>query len=392
MATLINYVQNIGHLTFEQQPLNELDIAALTEIVYLPVDDIFYENISITHLSLLYNQIQDKFKDNWILSRKERIQLLETMAQSPRFQAIHCQNFVNEIDENQEKQFSAMTLTYQNDYQFIIYRGTDDTIVGWKEDFNMAVSQKVPAQQSALNYLVNYFNTDYSYHIVSGHSKGGNLALYAATMVETTIQQQINKIYIFDAPGLQDNIVKLSQYQRIKLRTYVYLPQDSLVGILMTKNLPMSIVYSRAIGINQHYMMTWQVNQFTFERKKALSATSQIMKITIQQWLNQLPDEQLERFFNVLFEVFDNSQVSTLNDLSAKFFKNASKLISSIKDMTPEDQQLVQDFINLLSSTYYDNGKKYVNDYFKQSTERLTSATLRRPYIKLIKKEENDEV
>lgn len=388
MSNLIHYVKNIGQLTFEQQPLNELDIAALTEIVYLPIDDIFYDNISLTHLSLLYNQIQDKFKNNWILSRKERITLLETMAAAPRFQHIQCQHYVNDINEQQEKQFSAMTLTYNQQYQFIIYRGTDDTIVGWKEDFNMAVSSKVPAQQHAVDYLTHHFDDNYQQHIISGHSKGGNLALYASTMVKQDIQQKINKIYIFDAPGLQNHIIQLPNYQRIKLKTFVYLPQDALVGILMTKNLPTTIVHSTAIGINQHYMMTWQVNDFAFERKKSLSATSQIMKMTVQQWLEKLPNEQIDRFFNILFEIFDNSQVSTLNDLSDEFFKNVSKIMTSIKDMTPEDQELVQKFINLLSSTYYDNGKKYIAQYIKQSTEIVKSMTLHKSYIKLTKQED----
>ena len=81
------------------------------------------------------------------------LDLLAAVAASPRFRDVRVMGYVDAIDPQAEKQFAAMTFRLTEDLSYVAFRGTDASLVGWKEDFNLAYRCPVPSQTEAARYL-----------------------------------------------------------------------------------------------------------------------------------------------------------------------------------------------------------------------------------------------
>ena len=258
MANIFDYLKDVAHDSFYDLPLNELDVLALTEITYLSFDNL----VSTSPLRLLDLALQVPREPN-MLTSKNRLQLLDELAQHKRFKNCKLSHFINDIDPELQKQFAAMTYRLTLDTYLIVFRGTDDSIIGWKEDFHLTYMKEIPAQKHALRYLKNFF----AHHpkqkvILAGHSKGGNLAIYAASQIEQNLQDQITAVYTFDAPGLHTELTQTEGYQRIMDRTKVFIPQGSIIGRMLEIPAHQIIVQSTALGgIAQHDTFSWQIEK-----------------------------------------------------------------------------------------------------------------------------------
>ena len=202
MANIIDYIKWRGDLTFEQDDFNEIDALILSQISYLNFDELipfndFENDITLSRLCFEFatseNYVQRS--DTGLLINKDTIDLFYYAGNSLRFRDIKVLGYVSVINNDEEEQFSAITYNILNKFHFVAYRGTDDTIVGWKEDFNLAIKDVVPAQIDAVNYLNNVANKTKGTLMLGGHSKGGNLAIYAAAKVSSKINKRIEIIY-----------------------------------------------------------------------------------------------------------------------------------------------------------------------------------------------------
>ena len=219
MANIFDYLKDVTHDSFYDLPLNELDILALTETTYLPFDNL----VSTSPQRLLDLAPQVPREPN-MLTSKNRLQLLDELARHKRFKNCKLSHFINDIDPELQKQFAAMTYRLTLDTYLIVFRGTDDSIIGWKEDFHLTYMKEIPAQKHALCYLENFFvHHPRKKVILAGHSKGGNLAIYAASQIDQSLQEQITAVYTFDAPGLHTELTQTEGYQRIMDRTKVFI-------------------------------------------------------------------------------------------------------------------------------------------------------------------------
>ena len=242
MANIFDYLKDVAHDSFYDLPLNELDILALTEITYLSFDNL----VSTTPLRLLDLAPQVPREPN-MLTSKNRLQLLDELAQHKRFKNCKLSHFINDIDPELQKQFAAMTYRLTLDTYLIVFRGTDDSIIGWKEDFHLTYMKEIPAQKHALRYLKNFFAQHPKQKVIlAGHSKGGNLAIYATSQIEQSLQDQITAVYTFDAPGFHKELTQTEGYQRIMDRTKVFIPQGSIIGMMMEIPNRQIIVHSTA--------------------------------------------------------------------------------------------------------------------------------------------------
>ena len=170
MANIFDYLTDVQYDSFYDLPLNELDVLALTELTYLPFDDLLDQPVN--RLSDVATRVP---RESTMLTNKERLQLLDQLAQHKRFRNCKLSNFINEIDTEQQKQFAAMTYRLNLDTYLIVFRGTDDSIIGWKEDFHMTYMKEIPAQKHALEYLEDFFKQYPKQKVLlAGHSKGGN--------------------------------------------------------------------------------------------------------------------------------------------------------------------------------------------------------------------------
>ncbi|VJY37523.1 lipase [Streptococcus pneumoniae] len=259
MANIFDYLKDVAYDSYYDLPLNELDILTLIEITYLSFD-----NLVSTLPQRLLDLAPQVPRDPTMLTSKNRLQLLDELAQHKRFKNCKLSHFINDIDPELQKQFAAMTYRVSLDTYLIVFRGTDDSIIGWKEDFHLTYMKEIPAQKHALRYLKNFF----AHHpkqkvILAGHSKGGNLAIYAASQIEQSLQNQITAVYTFDAPGLHQELTQTAGYQRIMDRSKIL---DLFGNCKKCYTIFMETVYDKAQKLNsKNFKLLIGVKKETFQ-------------------------------------------------------------------------------------------------------------------------------
>ena len=322
MGNLITYVQQYEAQTFKDKSLTDIDILVLTEIAYLPFDEIvsssFEEKaaISLNQLGKEFEIIKEKeHENNPFMITKERIQLLDVVSKSQRYKDIKVFGFMNDIDDELTKQFAAVCYQWEEESRWIIFRGTDESLTGWKEDFMMTYSDLIPAQTDAIEYLRKQAELFSGSLNISGHSKGGNLSLYASAMQEEDIQHRIKQIYCWDAPGVHRSILNTEGYQRVVSKVKRYIPQDSIVGLMLESQVPYHSIESQGSGISQHSALMWNIEDDHFVELTELTRNSQLTDQTFKQWTEVVSDEELKLFFDTFFELFFEMGVETVNDV-----------------------------------------------------------------------------
>ena len=361
MGNLITYVQQYEAQTFQEKSLTDIDILVLTEIAYLPFDEIvsssFEEKaaISLNQLGKEFETIKEKeHKNNPFMITKERIQLLDVVSKSQRYKDIKVFGFMNDIDDEQTKQFAAVCYQWEEESRWIIFRGTDESLTGWKEDFMMTYSDLIPAQIDAIEYLRKQAELFSGRLNISGHSKGGNLSLYASAMQEEDIQHRIQQIYCWDAPGVHRSILNTEGYQRVVSKAKRYIPQDSIVGLMLESQVPYHIIESQGSGISQHSALMWNIEDDHFVELTELTRNSQLTDQTFKQWTEVVSDEELKLFFDTFFELIFEMGVETVNDVYYNFRMYMRQFFEKAYQMDTEKREILLRVGRLLFQIRYE--------------------------------------
>ena len=361
MGNLITYVQQYEAQTFQEKLVTDIDILVLTEIAYLPFDEIvsssFEEKtaISLNQLGKEFETIKEKeHKNNPFMITKERIQLLDVVSKSQRYKDIKVFGFMNDIDDELTKQFAAVCYQWEEESRWIIFRGTDESLTGWKEDFMMTYSDLIPAQIDAIEYLRKQAELFSGSLNISGHSKGGNLSLYASAMQEEDIQHRIQQIYCWDAPGVHRSILNTEGYQRVVSKAKRYIPQDSIVGLMLESQVPYHIIESQGSGISQHSALMWNIEDDHFVELTELTRNSQLTDQTFKQWTEVVSDEDLKLFFDTFFELIFEMGVETVNDVYYNFRMYMRQFFEKAYQMDTEKREILLRVGRLLFQIRYE--------------------------------------
>ena len=343
MANIFDYM-NWRDIELTKVEFNEIDNLILARLSYFPLDGLILEGEEVP-LYEVYARYYKLGKRGRIL-QEEDTKLFPILANSIRFGEIKLTNYINKIDLIQEKQFSAVTILLPDDTIYVSYRGTDNTIVGWKEDFNMSFSDLVPAQTDAAGYLEKNAQKYKKNRIrVGGHSKGGNLAVYAAAFCNQKIQERIIHVYNNDGPGFSDKVIHSKEYKNIIDRVHTYIPQTSIIGRLLNHEEETTILKSTQTGIMQHDLYTWQVLGGKFV-KDELTSSSEFIDKTITNWLSEVSPEQRSEFFDILFEILNATEAQTLSEISSKWFTNAKTMVKTYQNLEPESKEIMTKTLN----------------------------------------------
>ena len=357
MANIFDYLTYVQYDSFYDIPLNELDVLALTELTYLPFDNLLDQ--SVNRLSDVATRVP---RESTMLTNKERLQLLDQLSQHKRFKNSKLSNFVNDIDVELQKQFAAMTYRLNLDTYLIVFRGTDDSIIGWKEDFHMTYMKEIPAQKHALEYLEDFFKQYPKQEvIIAGHSKGGNLAVYAASQIQPDLQEKISAVYTYDAPGLQAHLTETSGYQEVIPKIHRYVPQGSVIGMMLEVPDTPIVVRSLALGgIAQHNTFSWQTEGTHFVQLEEISRESLQIKDTLKEWMNSVPDEELELYFNLFFGTILESGINSINDLSSTgAIEHIHQLVSQAQTLEPQQVEILRNLTQLLLDARFQAWKNH---------------------------------
>lgn len=322
---LYDYLNWRGDLPFESIPPCEVDSLIFSMLSYIDFSGVVPEEfpkgkrspalLSVTR-SYLRAQ-QGTIKSIGLIIPKEIVTLLARSSKTARFGLARPVCFVNRICDEEQKQFSAVTFLLPGGDTFVAFRGTDDTLVGWKENFNMSFMHPVPAQTEALLYLEDIARQTEGRLYVGGHSKGGNLAVYAAAKSCEETKERIAAVYNNDGPGFDREFIESEDYLSVSERVHTLVPQSSVVGMLLEHEERYTVVKSTTTGLLQHNGLTWSVMGGSFIHLDDVDAESRLIDSSLKQWLSEIEPSERERFVDDLFEALSSTNAKTLSELSA---------------------------------------------------------------------------
>ena len=312
VGSILDYVTWRGDLSFASDPWNDMDSLIISLICYSNFGEnerVFGNPQRLTLGDLYAFDILARYpQDPVFMGGKSRTELFELLSVSERFKKIRILDQVNDVDPERDIQFSAVTLEVPGMGIVIGFRGTSMNVTGWKEDFMMSYETPVPAQSSAVEYLQRVSAQTTGPMYLSGHSKGGNLAVYAASHVETEIQDRIQRICSFDGAGLDDGTMQSQEYLRIAEKIHSVIPSGSVVGLLMNYHPNYRVVESTTMSLLQHEPFSWLVRGKKFVFREKVSVRSQVLDQTLHEWLNYCSREQRETFVNTVFSLFEKKK------------------------------------------------------------------------------------
>ena len=376
MANIIDYVLWRGDIPFAQVPLGEVDALVLSYLSYMPFDGLVSDQFAVD--GAMMADAADYFLENGLSSscmmdsNKEDCRLLEAVRDSERFGRLRLTGYANLFDEQRQEQFSAITFLLPTGTAFIAFRGTDSSVVGWKEDFNMSFSSEVPAQGAALDYIVRASAALSSPMILGGHSKGGNLAVYAGIFAPDNVQVRIECIYNFDGPGFNEQIIAGEEFHRVDMRIHTFVPQSSLIGILLWHAEPFIVVKSDAGGLFQHNPYSWQVLGGRFILLPERTRESRLAEDTIKNWLSTLDTMERRRVIDGVYGVLSASDGRNVSDLFEG--RNVRAILRAVSSMDEETKDIIVDSFKRLGASL----KETLPDWFEDAAGQIRTLIAQR--------------
>lgn len=361
MANIHDYLMWRGDISLKQVPPNAVDSLIFSQLSYLKWD---CRDMKLRKAAALLMQ-RGNFARGMLAQHHTK--LLELCAAGDRFGEVYVADYADEFDEAREKQFSAVTFLLPGNLMVIAYRGTDGTLTGWKEDFNMAFSEPIPSQLRAAEYLKQMAQTYPERGILlTGHSKGGNLALFACAAAEEELRSRLYAVYCHDSPGLNPDIFR--SLDEMESRIFTFVPQSSIIGMLFTRPENRTIVESTSVSILQHSAYTWQVMGADFVCAPKLNRSSMQTEKIIKDYLAVTNEEQRRAFIDTLFDTLSQADSEHLGkDTLLGLLKNPAALVSSFKGLDGRTRQKLIESLLLLGGTVITNGinRKDDNDHGK---------------------------
>ena len=358
MGNMMTYVKKFGDEDFNSKPFNDVDALILSELVYLHLDDFvpslegnksnvdFIPLLSEKNIKKMCEKTIDEF---WCRHLLKEIKIRK------RYQNMKLNYFESIFLTDKIEQFCAVTFEL-NEFIYIAFRGTDISLLGWYEDFNMLLMDAIPSQNSASLYLSRVAELSTKPIIIGGHSKGGNLAVYASLYADQSIKDRIIKIYDFDGPGFNKNIFVLNEYKMIENKIVKMTCEDALIGILLYHSEKMLFVKSRGISIFQHDLFNWKINKYgELKFVKNLSFQSRVFKRTVQEFIDSTSESDRERIVNLIFKVIMETPESTIFDVVFKPFRYSRGIGKRYRALEKEDKKLLKSSLKKYAKMYNKN-------------------------------------
>lgn len=342
MANVFDYLVRRGRIPIYYDGLQEADHLIFTRLSYIP-----FEWVIDSDEVLIVKEAYERFltMDGVVATHEDDARLLQMMASSRRFGSLLLHSFSYSFDVDNEKQFAAIGIFIDLDLIYISYRGTDNTFVGWKEDFNMGFMKHVPSQLEAVSYLEMVAKKYDGNFIVGGHSKGGNLAVYASSFCDIEVQKRILAIYNFDGPGLSLDCTKEEGYLRVIDRIFTYIPQSSVIGLLLFYKNHYFVVFSHQIGILQHDLYSWQIDGTHFVFLSNVDVGSYFLSDTIHDWLDGLCVEKRKQFVDILFDILMSTGMVTVTQFQQNWLFSAIMVVRKYQGLTDDEKKVMMEVL-----------------------------------------------
>ena len=380
MPNILDYLDWRGDLEFQRDPLNEVDNLVFSVLSYMDFAGAVPTleeagSVSLADAAETLKQMPEQITAPITSTFFSRLPvLLEKCAGSARYRDVRLSHYVNRVSFDEAEQFSALVFSTDDTTHFVAFSGTDDTLVGWKEDLEMSFRDVVPAQRSAVEYLDLVMSHLPGVFYLGGHSKGGNLAVFAGANISSEMQPSILLMYNNDGPGFQRAVIESPGYQRVANKILTFLPKSSVVGMLLNQSGHYHVVDSDETGFMQHNAFSWEVIGRTFVYQEGLSTASLKFNSALREWLDTVSLEEREDFVTVLFTILEATGARTLKDFTQDKLTNAKAMIATFKQLEPETQGLMKSLLE----TFFSEIQKVLRSSITESISSLITRTFAR--------------
>ncbi len=336
MNNIFSYIKWRGDLSFEVNKFNEVDSLILCAFTYVKIDN-YINKDEIISIEELYKKYQKNPIDKTIFN-ENNLKLFSKLSKSTRFKNIKVSKFINKVSNLKEEQFRAMTFILPNNTLYIAFSGTDETVVGWKEDFNLSFMDVIPSQRDALNYLIDIIYHTKKNVYIGGHSKGGNLALFSSIYLNNDLKNQIIKVNIYDGPGLSKKAFSNINFKIINNRIESFIPKSSIIGNIFINKTKTYIVESSNIGIFEHDLYSWNIDN---NKIVCINKPDKKLCNNINSLIEKIPKEKRVEIINTIYEILEKSGITNVEDFLNQIF-NLKKY-----NLEKEEIELVKNIIKL---------------------------------------------
>lgn len=336
---MFDYLHTRGRYALSAVPICPIDTLIFSMLVYCPLEKLQNDSVPAP-LSWLTPQIfSDPMGPEGDMAR-QRWKLWQATAASPRFAQTELRYFESRFDPAYDRQFAAAIFELDPLTAIVAFRGTDSTVVGWKEDFNMAFETPVPAQTDALAFLI---KACYMYPnlYVCGHSKGGNLAVYSAAHIPSDLRGRLVEVYSFDGPGLDDETFLSPEYEAISGRIRSYVPEASVIGMLLNYHEDYTVIDSDGLSLSQHNPFLWHIEDGSFIVKEKLSSVGLFADRTFHDFLAKCSIDERRVVVETLFDIIEATKARTLKEIPGGALLHFPAVLAAIRKVPDKDRSIL---------------------------------------------------
>ena len=355
MTNVFGYIDEQSDSLFRARPFCEVDALVFAWLSYFEIEKLDNKGIecrgmTLQELAESAEQNIGKFKKPdklmKLISVLTGAWMLKQVSDKTRFKDIRIGRYKTVTDHKNGIQFSVTSYILDTGVEVISFRGTDTSVAGWKEDCMTTFSHTVPSQDLALEYL----NGGDSKNpiILAGHSKGGYLAIYAASECRKDLVSRIEGIYNFDGPGFCFDISETANFNNLKDRIHSYVPGSSIVGMLQRHMDDYVVVSSMNRGVMQHYAFYWKIDGQSFVLRKNRNISSRTMDAAFNQWLDDLSFDDRKALVETIFSILEESGVKYFDEFSTAGFARIRSVISKMHNMDPHTKKIIRAFFGKL--------------------------------------------
>ena len=349
MPDLFDYLTWRGDLSFDQVPFGPVDGLILTTMCYVRLLGIVPsrpdKTVSLKEAARRFLALPQEEMEKRIRVKRD-IDLMAVLAETPRFADLMLGGYTDYLEE--ETQFAVVAVHLSEQETFVAYRGTDHTVAGWKEDFNMTFQESVPAQRFAKEYLEDLAQWIPGELILGGHSKGGNLAVYASSMCASEVRQRIKMVYSYDGPGFSETVLNSVGYLEMESRLQSFLPEAAIVGFMLEHRISHTVVKSSSVGVLQHGPYSWMVEGNKFIQAEGFSRGSLVVEQAIKDWSAGMSDGDREELVETVYDFIQTTEVERVEDLMS--LKKIRQLIKAVRE-NPQSLRMVKENLGKLIKT-----------------------------------------
>jgi len=372
---VLEYLKKTEDETLKDHPLCEVDSLILCQFSYLKFDGIL-PGIGMREKALTLRDIYENENYDAIYAderyRKNNMALFEGMLNSRRFNKMKIHSYVNIIEYDKETQFAALTVEFEEGTTYVAFRGTDDNLVGWKEDLNLALSVPVPGQIRSVEYLDEVSKFLPGDFIIGGHSKGGNLSVFSAMYCRDSVRDRIIEIYNHDGPGLRNEIMDDEKYKEIRGRIRMSVPRSSLVGMLLVNYDEYKVVENYYPGLLQHDPFGWKIKDHSFVLADSIKDSVALRDRSINDWVMSLEQDQIKLFVDTVYDVMLATEAETLNDIIADWKNMIPKVKAALKDTDDETKAIILKIMMMFVEIATENTHEELSIRFEEICEYLS--------------------